>query len=54
MNPEHHGYIAVLVLLAISALALTVPEDSRHISAAMTLLVVAAFLLVVWTLLYDR
>ena len=54
MNLEHHGYTAVIVLLAISALAHTVPDDNRHISAWMTLLLVAAFLLVLWTLLYDR
>ena len=54
MHVEHHGYSAVLVLLATSGLALTVPDGSRHLSILITLTLLAAFLFVFWTLLYGR
>jgi hypothetical protein len=54
MYVEHQGYSAVLVLLAISGLALTLPNGSRYVSALITLSLVAAFLFVLFTLRHDR
>ena len=54
MHLENYGYSAALVLVAMSSLALTVPDDSRHLSALMTLSLITSFLLVLWTLLHDR
>jgi hypothetical protein len=53
MHVAHHGYLAVGVLLAVSAIALAVPGNSRRLSTATTILLVAAFLHLLRTMLYG-
>lgn len=55
MHVAHHGYSAAVVLIAVSTIALAVPsEDWSRDSIGVTLLLLTAFLYLLWTMLSGR